>query len=142
LVVDTGPLVALGDHDDHDHHACRELLETDAEPLVTTGLVVAEAGYLLNRVLGPPADQALVAMILDGGIHVEALTITDWTRGHELIGTYDELNIGVTDATLIAIAERLGATRIATLDHRHFGVVRPAHIDAFELVPDIAWRRP
>ena len=39
-----------------------------------------------------------------------------------------------TDASLIAIAERLGVTRVATLDRAQFTVVKPAHCDAFELV--------
>ena len=42
-----------------------------------------------------------------------------------------------TDANLIAIAERLGTTRIATLDRAHFTVVRPAHCNAFDLVPEL-----
>lgn len=71
LIVDTGPLVALGDTDDHHHTECKELLETDSGPLVTTALVIAEAGYLLNRVLGPPAEQALLAMILDDTMGIE-----------------------------------------------------------------------
>ena len=37
--------------------------------------------------------------------------------------------------TALVIAERLGVTRIATLDRRHFGVVRPNHTPAFELIP-------
>jgi uncharacterized protein len=53
----------------------------------------------------------------------------------ELVTTYADLRLGGTDASLIALAERLGATRIATLSHRHFTVVRPRHADAFELLP-------
>lgn len=138
LVVDTGPLVSLGDTDDRNHKACRELFETDPGPLVTTALVIAEAGYLLNRVLGPPAEQALLAMISDDTLLVEAPTRVDWVRASELIGSYHDLNLGVTDATLVAIAERLNVTRIATLNHRDFRVVRPAHAAAFELVPNPA----
>jgi hypothetical protein len=41
----------------------------------------------------------------------------------------------VVDASVIVLAERLGETRIATLDHRHFSAVRPAHTDGFDLVP-------
>lgn len=137
LIVDTGPLVALGDTDDRDHTVCRELLETDPGPLVTTALVIAEAGYLLNRVLGPAAEQALIAMILDDTLRIEALTKADWARASELIDTYDDLNLGVTDATVIAVTERLNATRIATLNHRDFRVVRSAHVETFELVPEL-----
>lgn len=53
----------------------------------------------------------------------------------ELIDTYHDLGLGLVDASVVAVAERLGITQIATLDHRHFRVVRPRHIDAFELLP-------
>jgi predicted nucleic acid-binding protein len=60
---------------------------------------------------------------------------SDWTRTADLVRTYADLPLGVVDASVMAIAERLGSTRIATLDHRHFSVVRPAHATAFELLP-------
>ena len=53
----------------------------------------------------------------------------------ELIESYADLGIGTVDASVIATAERLGAVTIATLDLRHFTVVRPRHLDAFQLVP-------
>lgn len=135
LIVDTGPLVATADTDDAHHRACRELLEGDAGPLATTALVVAEAAYLIDRQLGPHAEAALYTSITDGTLHVEDLSVTDWERVRELVVTYADLRLGGTDASLVAIAERLGATTVATLNHRHFTVVRPGHIDAFTLVP-------
>lgn len=135
LIVDTGPFVAVADVDDPDHAACDELLAIDPGPLVTTALVIAETGFLIDRQAGADAEAALVADIVDGRILVEALTATDWQRTLELVRTYADLPLGVTDASLVALAERLRAERIATLDHRHFRVVRPVHVDAFTLVP-------
>lgn len=116
LLVDTGPLVALGDRDDQDHLRCRELLESDLGPLVTTALVIAEAGYMLSRGLGVVAELALIAMIRDGSLKVETLYQADWERVDQLVGTYADLGLGVTDASLIAIAERHNVTRIAYRD--------------------------
>ena len=53
----------------------------------------------------------------------------------DLVTTYADLGLGATDASVIAIAERFGITEVATLDHRHFTVVRPRHVDAFALAP-------
>lgn len=75
-------------------------------------------------------------MIRDRSLDIELLTAGDWDRTSELIVRYADLDLGVTDASLIAVAERLDATRIATLDRRHFHAVRPSHIDAFELLPE------
>jgi predicted nucleic acid-binding protein len=97
--------------------------------------VVAEAGYLIDRQLGPEAEAGFYRSIANGDLLVEALTAGDWQRIADLVEQYADFRLGGTDASLIAIAERLGATRIATLDRRHFQAVRPAHCDAFEIVP-------
>lgn len=59
----------------------------------------------------------------------------DYQRIIELIGTYTALGLGFVDASIIAIGERHNVTQIATLNRRDFAVVRPAHRDAFELLP-------
>lgn len=135
LIIDTGVLVATADRNDPDYQACRDLLGTDDGPLVTTTMVIAEAAYLINRQVGTAGEVALYDAVVDGTITVETLTTLDWQRIHDLVGRYADLRLGGTDASLIAIAERLNAARIATLDHRDFGVVRPAHVDAFDIVP-------
>jgi predicted nucleic acid-binding protein len=73
--------------------------------------------------------------VLAGAYRVEAPTGTDLTRCRELQATYLDLRLGVTDASVIALVERLGETKVATLDRRHFGVVRPRHVDALEIRP-------
>lgn len=135
LLVDTGPLVAAADRDDAHHDACRRLLEDDPGPLVTNPMVIAETAYLLDRQLGPRAEAALFDSITDGTLRVENLRHLDWERIAEMVRVYADLRLGGTDASLVALAERLGVTTIATLNHRHFRVVRPRHVDAFELLP-------
>jgi predicted nucleic acid-binding protein len=70
-----------------------------------------------------------------GQLEVADLGITDWQRIQDLVTTYADLRLGGTDASVVALAERHGAVRIATLNRRHFAVVRPRHADAFELLP-------
>jgi predicted nucleic acid-binding protein len=135
LLVDTGPLLATADRDDPDHETCQALLESDAGPLITSPLVIAEASCLLDRQLGPVADAALFRSIADGSLRVEALHALDWTRIADLIEEHADLRLGGTDASLVALGERLEVKRIATLNHRDFAVVRPRHTDAFELLP-------
>ena len=137
LIVDTGPLVAAADRTDRHHTACAELLETATGPLVTTAMVIAETVYLLTRELGAHAEPAFYNAIINGTLTVEPLTTQDWRRIRDLVERYNDLPLGGTDASLIAIAERLGATRVATLDRAHFSIVRPAHCDAFELLPTL-----
>jgi hypothetical protein len=135
LVVDTGAFLAAADREDPAHPACRDLMEGHPGPLVTTALVVAETGWLINRQLGPATEAAFYRGVAAGEITVEALTTDDWARVAELVDRYADLPLGGTDASLVALAERLGATQVATLDHRHFRVVRPRHVEAFEPLP-------
>lgn len=136
LIVDTGPLVAATDRNDPYHEACAELLETDPGPLITTPLVVAETVYLISRQLGPSAEAAFYDAIITGTLIVDDLTIDNWVRVREFVDRYQNLPLGGTDASVITIAEHHQATRVATLDRRHFSIVRPAHCDAFTLLPE------
>jgi uncharacterized protein len=98
-------------------------------------MVIAEAAYLIDRQLGAKAEASLYASIIDGQLEVVSLGREDWVRVRDLVTTYADLRLGGTDASVITLAERRGATRIATLNRRHFSVVRPSHINAFELLP-------
>jgi uncharacterized protein len=106
LIVDTGPLVATADRADRDHAACRELLESDEGPLVTTAMVIAEAAYLIDRQLGAKAEASLYASIIDGQMEVADLGIADWQRIQDLVSTYADLRLGGTDASVVVLAER------------------------------------
>ena len=58
----------------------------------------------------------------------------DWIRIAELVAIYHDLPLGTVDASVVALAERLGISTIATLDRRHFTIVRPKHVPSFELL--------
>lgn len=134
LVVDTSVLLAVADNADPDHESCTRAIE-GAGPLVTTALVIAETAYLIGRQLGAAAEAAFFRAVAAGELQVETITPADERRIAELIETYADLGLGGTDASLIVVAERLKVTTIATLDRRHFHVVRPNHTAAFELIP-------
>jgi uncharacterized protein len=65
----------------------------------------------------------------------EHVDVPPSTPDAELTGQYQDLPLGIVDASVIALAERRQLDTIATLDHRHFATVKPRHIDAFTLVP-------
>lgn len=135
LIIDTGVLLAAADNTDRAHTGCVDLVETISDTLITTALVIAETGYMIERQLGPEAESRFHRSIAAGDVLVEVLTASDYTRIAELIEHYAGFPVRGTDASLIAIAERLGITRIATLDRRHFSAVTPTHCPAFTLVP-------
>jgi len=135
LVVDSGPLYAAVDENDAAHAAVVEVLEATPGPFIVPILVVAEVAYLIAKRLGSGAEARFVARIGTPDLVPEQVHPQDWSRIGELVARYRDLRLGTVDASVVAAAERLGVTRIATLDRRHFSVVRPAHVDAFELLP-------
>jgi len=97
--------------------------------------VLVELDYLLTRELGADQFAAVLDTIAAGELDVEHLTSADHARAAELMRTYRDLRVGFVDCAVLAIVERLGETKLATLDHRHFATMRPRHIKALELLP-------
>lgn len=135
LILDTGPLYASLDRSDQDHTACRALIEAADEPLVIPAPVLVEVDYWIHQRLGPGALVALLADIEAGAYRVADLTVEDYARVRELCDRYADAGVGFVDAAVLAIVERLGEPKLATLDRRHFSFLRPRHCDALELVP-------
>ena len=133
-LVDAGPLYAYIDRDDAHHDTCLALLERHPGPLAVPALVVAEVTYLVGTRLGPDAEVRFLGDLANRAFVIVPVADDDWLRIAELVARYRDLPLGTVDASVVAAAERLGITTIATLDRRHFGVVRPAHIAAFELI--------
>lgn len=98
-------------------------------------LCVTEVAHLAGSRLGARAELRFLEALIAGSLFVEQLYPADLTRSAELVAIYRDLPLGTVDASVVAAAERLGANAIATLDRRHFGVVRPAHVKSFELLP-------
>lgn len=138
LIVDTGPLFAAMDAADPDHVACRDLLRDTDEQLIVTVPVLVETEWLSDARLGAGAFDHVLASVADGGLALHDLDLDGWSRVRELRTRYADLSLGLADASVIVAAERLGEQRIATLDHRHFRVVRPSHVRSFTLLPDIS----
>lgn len=141
ILCDTGPIYAVADRKDADHRACVDLftgLRLANRRLLVPQTVVAEVGYMLETKIGTVAEVAFLEALANGDFEMVALTQQDATRMAELVDGYEDLSLGTTDASVIALAERLAVHEIATLDHRHFRVVRPAHVDAFTLLPELA----
>jgi predicted nucleic acid-binding protein len=97
--------------------------------------VLVELDYLLTRELGAEPFAAFLDAVATGELDVEHLTREDHARAAELMRTYRDLRVGFVDCAVLAIVERLGETKLATLDHRHFATMRPNHVGALELLP-------
>jgi hypothetical protein len=132
--VDSGPLIAAVDARDTDHAAVVATLTDSRYELIVPALCVAEAAYLVAVKYGPVIEAAFLRglAVLD----VQAPHPDDWARIADLVERYRDFPLGATDASVVALAERLNTDLVVTLDRRHFGAVRPAHCAAFRLLPE------
>ena len=135
VVVDTGPLVAVADRDDVHHRTCTDWFDSSTDTVVVPAPVIVEVCWLLGRRVGPAAEAAFLAALAGGDPRIEELTAEDYRRASRLVERYADLDLGFVDASVIAVAERLGIDTVATINHRDFRVVRPTHLDAFNIVP-------
>jgi predicted nucleic acid-binding protein len=136
IVLDTSVVLALMDRKDPDHESVREWIRGVKDELCTTPLVLAELDYLIPKQGGAPAAEALRESFEDRAYTVE------WWRSAlyetiKIARLYESIELGLTDASLVALAARFDTTRIATLDERHFRAVQPADGSAerFTLLP-------
>lgn len=135
LVLDTGPLLAALDEADRDHAPCAELLTGASEDLVVPMLVLAELDYWCHQRLGADAWLTFMEDVLAGVYVVQSPTPADLRRCAHIQRQYIDLDVGVVDASVLALVERLTEPKLATLDHRHFRTFRPTHVDALRLLP-------
>lgn len=133
-IVDSGPLYAATDADDEDHRRSLGVLERADLHLVIPALVVGEVTYLVGNRIGPDAEAAFLRGLEE--LDVEAPAPEDWPGIADLVERYRDFPLGGTDASVVALAERLGTDLVITLDRRHFGAVRPRHCSALRLLPD------
>jgi uncharacterized protein len=123
IVADTGAIVALIDAADKHHAALRRSFESDPEAWILPWAILAEVDYLLAQHVGPRAQQLFMTDLASGSYRVEWGEEKDLKRAHELDARHKALRLGLVDGVVMAVAERLGADAIATLDLRHFGAV-------------------
>ena len=110
-------------------------METHPGPLLVPTLVITEVVYLLGTRLGWQPEVRFLGDLASGNFTLQPVHAADLVRIAELVARYRDLSLGSVDASVIATAERLGIAQIATLDRRHFGVVRSKHAETLQLLP-------
>jgi predicted nucleic acid-binding protein len=126
IVADTGAVLALLDNGDRHHKAVRELYDERPEAWLLPWAILPEVDYLVGSQLGARAQDAFLEDVAEGSFTVEYGKHADVVRAHAIGRKYRTLGLGLVDAVVIAIAERVRADAIATLDLRHFGAVKIA----------------
>lgn len=140
IICDTAPLVAAALFRDPDHRRCVDLftgLRLANREMLLPAPIIAEVGYLLAAKAGSHVEATFLRSVAAGDFVPVELLSEDYERMAALVEQYADLPLGTSDASVIALAERLNVTEVATLDLRHFTIVRPRHVQALTLLPEV-----
>jgi len=135
VIVDTSALLAFFDTDEPDHAAVTAVLDAATEALVISPYVLAELDYLVASRLGVSAELAVLRELAGGAWDLAAFGTEDLAQAHAVVERYADQSIGLADASIVILAARYQTRTIATLDRRHFGVVRPIDGGSFRILP-------
>lgn len=133
VLLDTGIVYAYYDRSDRWHERARTLILAQQRGLILPAPVVPEVDHLLGVRLGPKSRQTFYAGIVEGAYLVVDLPRSAYVRVADLNRQFDDLALGFVDAAIVALAEALGLSRVATTDRRHFAPMAAAL--SLELLP-------
>ena len=134
VIVDTSALLAFFDASEPDHTAVSEVLAA-ADVLVVSPYVVAEVDYLVATRHGVDDELVVLDELAGGAWDLAAFDEDGLRRVRGIIASYRDQQIGVADASIVVLAERYRTRTIASLDRRHFGVLRSLDGGYFEVLP-------
>ena len=134
VIVDTSALLAFFDASEPDHEAVSEVLAA-ADALVVSPYVVAELDYLVATRHGVDDELAVLDELGGGAWDLAVFDEEGIRRAREVIASYRDQEIGVADASIVVLAARYRTHAIASLDHRHFDVLRPLDGAHFDVLP-------
>jgi predicted nucleic acid-binding protein len=135
ILLDTSGLLAAIDSSQNRHAECREALEQARPPLLLSPFVLAELDYLLARNIGVEAQTALLDEVARGAYRLEPFAAVDVAAVKAVISRYEDLRIGLADASLVVLAERHAVKDVLTLDERHFRALRIRKRHRFRILP-------
>ncbi len=134
-IFDTGFLYAYFDKDDEFHESCDEIFDDESLNALLPDLVLPELAHLILRRLDVDKLTNFLRSVANGDFELVRTTESDLERAAEILEKYDDNNIDLVDAVIVAMAERLNIEKILTVDRRHFSIFRPKHCEAFQLLP-------
>lgn len=135
VIVDTSALIAYFHTEEFGHLAATEAIERSSERLVVPPYVVAETGYMMCSRYGVAAELTALRELTGGAWDLPPFARADLAEAIGVIEKYADQEIGVTHASIVVMAKRYGTRTIATLDRRHFEVLRPLDGGRFTIVP-------
>lgn len=135
LIVDTSGLLAAYNAEDLHHAAVTRFLTGRRERLCVSPYVVGELDYMVTARAGRAAAREMLADLVTEAFDLASFDARGLATAVSVIDRYPDQAIGLTDASLVVLADRYATLDILTLDYRHFDVLRPLQGGRFRLMP-------
>lgn len=134
MICDTSGLLSALVADQPHHELCLSALN-EAEILVVPQLTLCEIDYLATSRHGKRASARLLAEFAQPEYEFAELRKEDIGLALDVMKAYEDLNVGLTDASVVILAKRYKTNEILTLDQRHFRAMRGLDGRHFRLLP-------
>ena len=131
LICDTGALLDYLVESAADHQRFRDAIDR-ARTRYIPGLVLAEVDYFLRDERA--AMRTFMADLARGAFTYAPPTLDQLVRAIQIDERFADLDLGLVDASIVALAESVAVRRIATRDICHFAAVRLRDGSPFDLV--------
>ncbi len=119
VVVDTGPLLAAVNARERAHGFASELIRRLGRRLIIPLPVLVEADYMIRSRVGLGPARRLLAAAASAAHELAFMSQGVLRRAVELDQRYGDLNLGLADTSVMAVAERRGLP-ILTFDFADF----------------------
>jgi uncharacterized protein len=135
ILLDTSGILAALFEDQRHHEECAKVLREAEGPLIISPFVLAETDYLIQKYAGIDAEIMFLQEIHRGAYKLAEYPQYLMDDTWRMIMRYRDLNIGLTDASLIMLADHYNCRDVLTLDLRHFRAIRPVTKKSFRILP-------
>ena len=135
MIVDTSALLAYFDANEPRHADVARVIDGARSPLIVSPYVIAELDYLVLTRHGSDAELAVLDELTSGAWELADMTSARIRAATEIVRRYADQPIGLTDASNIVLADAYRTRQIATLDRRHFDVLRFEDHTAVDILP-------
>jgi predicted nucleic acid-binding protein len=135
MLVDSSGLLAAIFPYQRSHDDCAKVLTRSKGPFLLSPFVLAELDYLITKLAGIPKELTLLREVERGAYDLEPIEVADIKRAREILEQYSDLQIGLTDASIVVLSERYNVLDLLTLDERHFRALRGAGGRPFRILP-------
>ncbi|MEY2834207.1 MAG: hypothetical protein RLZZ574_3467 [Cyanobacteriota bacterium] len=133
LIADTSGIIALLDRDDQHHQAAVEAIK--GQKIYVSVTVLPEVDYLATKYLGERVARTFLEDINRDDFCLLPFELVDLKKAILIMARYQDLPLGLVDASLLVLAERYSINQILTLDRRHFNLIQSDKVAYFTILP-------